>query len=164
MDYRTHVSNVLVIGSGAAGLRAAIAAYEAGSDVVIVGKSLQRDAHTVLAAGGINAVLGTVDPEDSWQQHFADTYIEGYHLADPRTVELMVKEAPRAIDELVSYGVQFARLPNGQIDQRYFGAHKYRRTAYVGDYTGRAMLFGLADRVEALKLPIHENQYVTRLL
>lgn len=164
MDYRTHVSNILVIGSGAAGLRAAIAAYEAGSDVTIVGKSLQRNAHTVLAAGGINAVLGTVDPEDSWQQHFADTYIEGYHLADPRTVELMAKESPRAIEDLVSYGVPFARLPNGKIDQRYFGAHKYRRTAYVGDYTGRAMLFGLADRVEALNIPIHENQYVTRLL
>jgi succinate dehydrogenase / fumarate reductase, flavoprotein subunit len=164
MKYRTHVSNVLVIGSGAAGLRAAIAAYEAGSDVVIVGKSLRRDAHTVLAAGGINAVLGTVDPEDSWQQHFADTYLEGYHLADPRTVELMVKEAPQAIEELVSYGVEFARLPNGKLDQRYFGAHTYRRTCYAGDYTGRAMLFGLADRVEKLHIPIHEHQYVSHLL
>src|SRR5690606_19374202 len=133
MDYRTHVSNVLVIGSGAAGMRAAIAAYEAGSDVVIVGKSLKRDAHTVLAAGGINAALSTVDPEDSWQQHFADTFNEGYHLSDPRTVELMVKDAPRAIEELVSYGVPFARQANGQLDQRYFGAHKYRRTCYAGD-------------------------------
>lgn len=164
MEYRTHVSNVLVIGSGAAGLRAAIAAYEAGSDVVIVGKSLKRDAHTVLAAGGINAVLGTVDPEDSWQQHFADTYREGYALSDPRTVELMVKEAPAAIEELVSYGVPFARQPNGKLDQRYFGAHKYRRTCYAGDYTGRAVLYGLADRVDALRIPVHEHQYVTRLL
>jgi succinate dehydrogenase / fumarate reductase, flavoprotein subunit len=164
MEYRTHVSNVLVIGSGAAGLRAAIAAHEAGSDVVIVGKSLKRDAHTVLAAGGINAVLGTVDPEDSWQQHFADTYREGYALSDPRTVELMVKEAPAAIEELVSYGVPFARQPNGKLDQRYFGAHKYRRTCYAGDYTGRAILYGLADRVDALRIPVHEYQYVTRLL
>lgn len=164
MEYRTHVSNVLVIGSGAAGLRAAIAAYEAGSDVVIVGKSLKRDAHTVLAAGGINAVLGTVDPEDSWEQHFTDTYKDGYSLADPRTVELLVKEAPRAIEELVSYGVPFARQANGQLDQRYFGAHKYRRTCYAGDYTGRAVLYGLADRVDALGIPVHERQYVTRLL
>jgi succinate dehydrogenase / fumarate reductase flavoprotein subunit len=164
MDYRTHVSNVLVIGSGAAGLRAAIAAHEAGSDVIIVGKSLKRDAHTVLAAGGINAVLGTVDAEDSWQQHFADTYNEGYALANPQMVELLVKEAPAAIEELVSYGVPFARQPNGQLDQRYFGAHKYRRTCYAGDYTGRAMLFGLADRVDALRIPIHERQYVARLL
>jgi succinate dehydrogenase / fumarate reductase flavoprotein subunit len=164
MDYRTHVSNVLVIGSGAAGLRAAIAAHEAGSDVIIVGKSLKRDAHTVLAAGGINAVLGTVDPEDSWQQHFADTYNEGYALANPQMVELLVKEAPVTIEELVSYGVSFARQPNGELDQRFFGAHKYRRTCYAGDYTGRAILFALANRVEALNIPIHERQYVARLL
>ena len=163
-NHRYHVSNVLVIGSGAAGLRSAIAAHEAGSDVVIVGKSLKRDAHTVLAAGGINAALGTNDPEDSWQQHFADTFKEGYGLCDPRTVEVMVKNAPQAIEELVSYGVDFAKNENGDLDQRYFGAHTYRRTCYVGDYTGRAILYGLADRVDELNIPIHENQYVTRLL
>ncbi|MDX2163752.1 MAG: FAD-binding protein [bacterium] len=164
MDYRTHVSNVLVIGSGGAGLRAAIAAHEAGSDVVIVGKSLNRDAHTVLAAGGINAVLGTRDPEDSWEQHFTDTYKDGYHLANPRMVEILVHEAPNAIHELVSYGVPFARTDDGQIDQRFFGAHRYRRTCYAGDYTGRAVLFGLADRADELGIPVHSQQYVTRLL
>lgn len=164
VNHRYHVSNVLVIGSGAAGLRAAIAAHEAGSDVVIVGKSLKRDAHTVLAAGGINAALGTNDPEDCWQQHFADTYKEGYGLCDPHTVELMVKGAPQAIQELISYGVDFAHNENGDIDQRYFGAHTYRRTCYAGDYTGRAILFGLADKVDDCRIPIHEHQYVTRLL
>ncbi len=164
MDYRTHVSNVLVIGSGAAGLRAGIAAHEAGSDVVIVGKSLKRDAHTVLAAGGINAALGTVDPEDSWQQHFADTFRDGYFLSNPHTVELLVKEAPAAIEELVNYGVPFARQKNGDLDQRFFGAHKWRRTCFAGDYTGRAILYGLADRVEELAIPVHEHQYVTQLL
>ena len=161
---RTHVSNVLVIGSGAAGMRAAIAAYEAGSDVVMVGKRLPRDAHTVLAAGGINAALGTRDPEDSWQQHFADTIKEGYFLSDPRTVELMAKYAPQAIDELVSYGVEFAKTESGELDQRYFGAHKYRRTCYAGDFTGRAILYGLADKVDELAIPIHELRYVTQLL
>jgi len=161
---RTHVSNVLVIGSGAAGMRAAIAAHEAGSDVVMVGKRLPRDAHTVLAAGGINAALGTRDPEDSWQQHFADTVKEGYFLSDPHTVELMVKNAPRAIDELIAYGADFARTDDGEIDQRYFGAHKYRRTCYAGDYTGRAILYALADRVEELGIPIHELRYVSQLL
>lgn len=161
---RTHVSNVLVIGSGAAGMRAAIAAYEAGSDVVIVGKRLPRDAHTVLAAGGINAALGTRDPEDSWQQHFADTIKEGYFLSDPKTVELMVKNAPRAIEELVEYGADFARTEDGKLDQRYFGAHKYRRTCYAGDYTGRAILYALADRVNELGIPIHELKYVSQLL
>ncbi|MEM6529049.1 MAG: FAD-binding protein, partial [Chloroflexota bacterium] len=163
-NHRTYVSNILVIGSGAAGMRAAIAGHEAGKDTVIVGKRTRRDAHTVLAAGGINAALGTVDPEDSWQQHFVDTLKEGYFLSDPRTVELMAREAPTAIEELVAYGVDFAKTPDGEIDQRYFGAHKYRRTAYVGDSTGRAVLYGLADRVEELDIPIHENQYVSRLL
>ena len=125
---RTEVSNVLVIGSGAAGLRAAIAAHEAGAEVVIVGKRPKKDAHTVLAAGGINAALGTVDPEDSWQQHFADTLREGYFLSDPRVVEIMARESPRAIEELVGYGCPFARTEDGQLDQRFFGAHRYRRT------------------------------------
>src|SRR5918993_1199057 len=161
---RTNVSNVLVIGSGAAGLRAAIAVYEAGSEVMVVGKRLRKDAHTVLAAGGINAALGTVDPEDSWQQHFADTLKEGYFLADPLAVEIMAREAPRAIEELVEYGCPFARTETGELDQRFFGAHTYRRTCYAGDYTGRAMLYALADKAGSLHIPILENRYVSRLL
>ena len=143
---RTSVSNVLVIGSGAAGLRAAIAAHEAGSEAVVIGARPRKDAHTVLAAGGINAALGTRDPEDSWQQHFADTLKEGYNLSDPRVVEIMAKEAPRAVHELAEWGAPFARMPSGELDQRFFGAHKYRRTCYAGDYTGRAMLFALVDK------------------
>jgi succinate dehydrogenase / fumarate reductase flavoprotein subunit len=161
---RSTVSNVLVIGSGAAGLRAAIAAHQAGSEVVVVGKRLRKDAHTVLAAGGINAALGTVDPEDSWQQHFADTLREGYFLSDPRTVEIMTWEAPRAVLELADWGCDFARLPDGRLDQRYFGAHRYRRTCYAGDYTGRALLLTLVDKVAELGIPVVENQYITRLL
>ena len=161
---RTNVANVLVIGSGAAGLRAAIAAYEAGTEVVIVGKRLKKDAHTVLAAGGVNAALGTVDPEDSWQQHFADTLKEAYHLSDPRVAEIMAREAPAAIQELTDWGCPFARTGDGELDQRFFGAHKYRRTCYAGDYTGRAMLYTLADKVAELGIPIHEDRYVSRLL
>src|ERR1043165_8467386 len=101
---RSSVANVLVIGTGAAGLRAAIAAHQAGSEVVVIGKRTRKDAHTVLAAGGINAALGTVDPEDSWQQHFADTLREGYFLADPRVVELLAREAPAAVLELADWG------------------------------------------------------------
>jgi succinate dehydrogenase flavoprotein subunit len=161
---RTRVSNVLVIGSGAAGLRAAIAAHEAGTEVMVVGTRPRKDAHTVLAAGGINAALGTRDPEDAWQQHFADTLKEGYNLSDPRAVEIMAKEAPQAILELAEWGCPFARTPSGELDQRFFGAHKYRRTCYAGDYTGRAMLYTLVDKVESLNIPIHEGQYVSRLL
>lgn len=163
-EIRTNVCNVLVIGSGGAGYRAAIAAYQAGSEVVVLGKRLRKDAHTVLAAGGINAALGTVDPEDSWQQHFADTFRDGYMLNHARMVEIMAQEAPEAVLELADWGCDFARLPDGRLDQRFFGAHKYRRTCYAGDYTGRAILYTLADRAEALKIPIHENKYVTRLL
>lgn len=161
---RTNVSNVLVIGSGAAGLRAAIAAHEAGTEVMVIGKRQRRDAHTVLASGGINAALGTRDPEDSWQQHFADTIREGYYLSDPRVVEIMVTEAPRAVRELAEWGCPFTRTPEGELDQRYFGAHTYRRTCYAGDYTGRAVLYTLVDKVDALRIPIVENQYVSRLL
>jgi succinate dehydrogenase / fumarate reductase, flavoprotein subunit len=161
---RSRTTNVLVIGSGAAGLRAAIAAHQAGTDVLVIGKRHRLDAHTVLAAGGINAVLGTRDPEDSWEQHFSDTFREGYALSHPRVVELMVQEAPVAIRELDAWGCAFARTEDGQIDQRYFGAHKYRRTCYAGDYTGRAVLVTLAAQVEKLGIPVIEDQCVVRLL
>lgn len=161
---RSFISNVLVIGSGAAGLQAAIAAHQAGSDVIVVGKRLRKDAHTVLAAGGINAVLASVDPQDTWQQHFADTMIEAYYLANPRMVENMVREAPAAVEELARWGCNFARNEYGKIDQRYFGAHTYRRTCYAGDYTGREIMNTLDTRAAQLSIPIHENLYITRLL
>src|SRR5512133_2400921 len=161
---RSNVANVLVIGTGAAGLRAAIAAHQAGSEVVMVGKRRRDDAHTVLAAGGINAALGSVDPEDSWQQHFADTLREGYYLADPRVVELMARESPAAVLELADWGAPFARTADGRIDQRFFGAHRWRRTCYAGDWTGRAILPTLGRRGRAPRIPVIENQYVAQLL
>jgi succinate dehydrogenase / fumarate reductase flavoprotein subunit len=161
---RSNVANVLVIGTGAAGLRAAIAADQAGSEVVVVGKRRREDAHTVLAAGGINAALGTVDPQDSWQQHFADTLREGYFLADPRMVELMATEAPAAVLELADWGAPFARTPDGRLDQRFFGAHRWRRTCYAGDWTGRAILRTLAAKVAELGLTVIDDQYVSQLL
>jgi succinate dehydrogenase / fumarate reductase flavoprotein subunit len=153
--------DVLVIGTGGAGVRAAIAAKDAGADVVVVGKRVRRDAHTTLAAGGMNAALGTVDPEDSWQQHFADTLIEGYLLGDPRVAELLAREAPDAVHELESWGCPFARTADGALDQRYFGAHRYRRTCYVGDVTGKALLDTLIDRAAALEIPFVERHHVT---
>jgi succinate dehydrogenase / fumarate reductase flavoprotein subunit len=161
---RSNVANVLVIGTGAAGLRAAIAAHQAGSEVVVIGKRRRDDAHTVLAAGGINAALGSVDPQDSWQQHFADTLREGYFLADPRVVELMAREAPAAVLELADWGAPFARTADGRLDQRYFGAHRWRRTCYAGDWTGRAILRALAAKVAELGLAVVDDQYVSRLL
>src|SRR6202022_4624001 len=159
---RSRVWNVLVIGSGAAGLRAAIAATEAGSQVLVVGKRDRLDAPTVLAAGGINAVLGTRDTQDSWEQHFADTLREGYFLGHPRVVEIMAREAPDAVRELADWGCQFARLDDGRLDQRFFGAHKYRRTCYAGDYTRREILYTLAGRAQQLGIPGIEDQYISR--
>jgi succinate dehydrogenase / fumarate reductase flavoprotein subunit len=164
MDVTVRRCGVLVIGSGGAGLRAAIAAAQSGADTLIVGKRGRSDAHTVLAAGGINAALGTVDPQDSWEQHFADTVRESYFLAHPHVAELLAKEAPAAVQELAEWGCGFARTPDGRLDQRYFGAHTYRRTCYAGDHTGRDMIGTLVDRVRALDVPIQEHQYVTRLL
>lgn len=163
-ESRTRPCNVLIIGTGGAGLRAAIAARQAGVDVVVIGKRSRLDAHTVLAAGGINAALGTVDTQDSWQQHFADTVREGYSLSDPRIVEIMTSEAPAAINELADWGCPFARTGDGKLDQRYFGAHTYRRTCYAGDYTGRAVLSTLAEQAQKLDIPVIEDQYVSRLL
>src|SRR3977135_531632 len=161
---RRRLCPVLAIGSGAAGLRAAIAATEAGSQVLVVGKRHRLDAHTVLAAGGINAVLGTRDPQDTWEQHFADTLREGYFLGHPRVVEIMAREAPDAVRELAAWGCRFATLEDGRLDQRFFGAHKYRRTCYAGDYPGRAILHTLANKVQQLGIPIIEDQYISRLL
>tara|TARA_Y100001949_G_C15986158_1_gene330678 strand:- start:1445 stop:3199 length:1755 start_codon:yes stop_codon:yes gene_type:complete len=163
-QFRTNACNVLIIGSGGAGLRAAIQAHEDGSEVLIIGKRIRNDAHTTLASGGINAVLGSRDPEDNWKQHFVDTYQEGYHIADPKTVEILVKDAPNRINELDEWGMPFARTEDGKLDQRYFGAHTYRRTCYAGDYTGRAILNTLLKKVEELKIPIIDLMYVSELL
>jgi succinate dehydrogenase / fumarate reductase flavoprotein subunit len=103
-----HSANVLVIGTGAAGLRAALAADAAGAEVVVVGKRPRFDPHTALASGGINAALGTRDPDDCWQQHAADTLREGYWLSDPRVVETVAREAPAAVEELAAWGCDFA--------------------------------------------------------
>ena len=163
-DRHSVVCDVLVIGAGAAGLRAAIAAHDAGAEVIVIGKRRRTDAHTVLASGGINAALGTVDPEDSWALHFADTMREGYFLGDPILVERLVREAPAAVTELADWGCGFARLPDGRLDQRYFGAHTYRRTCYAGDYTGRAILETLDRQVAARSIKVVEEAYVSRLL
>ena len=160
----TQITNVLIIGIGGAGLRAAIQAKMSGVDVIILGKREKSDSHTTLAAGGINAALGNVDLDDSWEQHFADTFIEGYGIGDPLIVEIMAKEAPENIKQVDKWGANFKKLANGKLDQRYFGAHTYRRTCYSGDYTGRSILNALLNKAEILKIPIYDNQYVSDLL
>ena len=162
-EQRRSVS-VLVIGSGGSGLRAAIQLRERGHDVLVVGKRSRHDAHTALAAGGINAALATMDPEDTWQQHAADTLKESYGLADPRTVEIVTSEAAEGIADLERYGMGFAREDDGRISQRFFGAHTHRRTAFAGDYTGLELQRTLIRRAEQLNVEIEDSLYITRIL
>jgi succinate dehydrogenase / fumarate reductase flavoprotein subunit len=157
-------TSVLVIGAGGSGLRAAIELAERGVDILIVSKRSRADAHTSLAAGGINAALATVDPEDSWQQHAADTLKESYLLADPRTVQTVTAGAARGIEDLERYGMRFAREEDGRISQRFFGAHTFRRTAFAGDYTGLEIQRALLNRVAQLRVPILDTAYISRLL
>ena len=157
-------TTVLVIGTGGSGLRAAIEAAERGVDVVAIGKRPRHDAHTALAAGGINAALGTMDAADTWQQHAADTLKESYLLADPRVVEVVARGAERGIRDLERWGMGFAREDDGRISQRFFGAHTFRRTAFAGDYTGLEIQRTLVRRAEELDVPILDGVYITRLL
>lgn len=157
-------TSVLVIGTGGSGLRAAIELAERGVDVIAVGKRQKADAHTSLAAGGINAALATIDPEDSWQQHAADTLKESYLLANPHTVQIVTEGAARGIEDLERYGMPFAREDDGRISQRFFGAHKFRRTAFAGDYTGLEIQRTLVNRAAQLEIPILDTVYITKLL
>ncbi|MEV0361884.1 L-aspartate oxidase [Nocardia fusca] len=163
-DERQVATSVLVIGTGGAGLRAAIELAERGIDVLVVGKRPKADAHTTLAAGGINAALSTMDLEDSWQQHAADTITESYLLARPDTVRIVTEHAARGIEDLERWGMPFARESDGRISQRFFGAHTYRRTAFAGDYTGLEIQRTLVNRAAQLGIRIIDTCYVTRIL
>ena len=157
-------TSVLVIGTGGSGLRAAIELSERGIDVLAVGKRPKGDAHTTLAAGGINAALATMDPEDSWQQHAADTLTESYLLADPVTVQVVTEGAAESIKDLERYGMAFSRQRDGRISQRYFGPHTFRRTAFAGDYTGLELQRTLVDRAARLAIPTMDSMYITKIL
>ena len=156
--------DVLIIGSGSAGLRAAIEAHDAGADVLIISKSRKGDPHTVLARGGINAALGTMDPEDNWMVHAVDTLREGEFLADYERVEVLCKNAPDAVNELVNWGARFHREKDGRLTQRFFGAHTYRRTVFYEDWTGQEIIRVLIDQVRLRKIEIVDNVYVTKLI
>lgn len=164
VDYE-HVSvPVLVIGAGAAGARTAIELAEHDVESLVIGKRDHGDAHTTWAAGGINAALGNLDPEDDWRIHAADTLKEGHSINDPEAVETVTEAMPARLRELDDWGMALDRTDNGQINQRYFGAQSFRRTAFVGDRTGEALLDTLIDRAQLLNVPYRENVLVTELL
>jgi succinate dehydrogenase / fumarate reductase, flavoprotein subunit len=159
-----YTCDVLIIGGGSAGLRAAIEAHDAGANVLIISKSKRGDPHTTLARGGINAALGTMDPEDNWMIHAADTLREGEFLADYERVGVLCKNAPDAITELVEWGARFHREKDGRLTQRFFGAHTYRRTVFYEDWTGQEIIRVLMEKVNQRKIKIIDNVYITKLL
>src|SRR5258708_37034234 len=134
-EYQTHQHDVLVVGAGGAGLRAAIEASAAGVTAGVVPKSLVGKAHTVMAEGGVAAAMGHVDDRDNWRVHFADTMRGGQYLNNPRMAELHAKEAPDRVRELEAWGALFDRTPDGRILQRNFRGHKYPRLAHLGGRT-----------------------------
>jgi succinate dehydrogenase / fumarate reductase flavoprotein subunit len=163
-EYQVHEHDVLVIGAGGAGLRAAIAASAAGVSVGIVTKSLLGKAHTVMAEGGIAAALANVDERDNWKVHFADTMRGGQYLNDPRMAQLHAQEAPDCVRELEAWGAVFDRTAQGKILQRNFGGHKYPRLAHVGDRTGLEMIRTLQDHGVHQGIDVHMECVVLTLL
>jgi succinate dehydrogenase / fumarate reductase flavoprotein subunit len=165
IEYEHVDVSVLVIGAGAAGARTAIELAERDvNDVLVLGKRGHGDAHTTWARGGINGALGTHDPEDDWTIHAADTLNEGHFLNDPAKVEAVTRQMPDRLRELDDWGMAYSRTEDGEIDQRFFGAQSFRRTAFAGDHTGESMLNALVDRAQTLKVPYRENVMVTKLL
>jgi succinate dehydrogenase / fumarate reductase flavoprotein subunit len=163
-EIQTFDHDVLVIGAGGAGLRAAIEAASAGVSVGVVCKSLLGKAHTVMAEGGIAAAMGNVDDRDSWRVHFADTMRGGQYVNNWRMAELHAKEAPARVRELEAWGALFDRTKDGRILQRNFGGHKYPRLAHVGDRTGLEMIRTLQDHGVHRGIDVHMECTVVTLL
>ncbi len=163
-EYQTHEHDVLIIGAGGAGLRAAIEASAAGVKVGLVCKSLLGKAHTVMAEGGIAAALANVDDRDNWRVHFADTMRGGQYVNNWRMAELHAKEAPERVRELEKWGAVFDRTPDGRILQRNFGGHRYPRLAHVGDRTGLELIRTLQDHGIHQGIDVHMEHTVVTLL
>jgi succinate dehydrogenase / fumarate reductase flavoprotein subunit len=163
-NYETFESDVLVVGAGGAGLRAVIAAREAGLSVRVVCKSLLGKAHTVMAEGGVAAAFGNMGEPDDWKVHFVDTMKGGQFLNNWRTAQVFAQEAPERVLELERYGAVFDRTPEGKISQRPFGGHTYRRLNHVGDRTGLELIRTVQDKAVGVGMDVHMEVTLTRLL
>ena len=163
-EFEKFEHDVLVIGAGGAGLRAAIAAAEGGARVGLVCKSLLGKAHTVMAEGGVAAAMAHVDDRDSWKVHFADTMRGGQYVNNWRMAELHAQEAPDRVRELEAWGALFDRTSDGRILQRNFGGHRYPRLAHVGDRTGLEMIRTLQDHAIHQQIDVHMEVTIVELL
>jgi succinate dehydrogenase / fumarate reductase flavoprotein subunit len=164
MELERHEYDVVVVGAGGAGLRAAIEAHQNGARTAVVCKSLLGKAHTVMAEGGIAAAMGNTWPDDNWRVHFRDTMRGGKMLNHWRMAQLHAQEAPDRVRELEDWGALFDRTPDGLISQRDFGGHRYARLAHVGDRTGLELIRTLQQRTVALGIDVYMECTVTRLL
>ena len=163
-DYETHDYDVIIIGAGGSGLRAAIEAKERGLRVALVCKSLLGKAHTVMAEGGMAAAMGHVWPEDNWQVHFRDTMRGGKMLNNWRMAQIHAMEAPDRVFELERWGALFDRTKDGRITQRDFGGHRYARLAHVGDRTGLELIRTLQQKVVSMGTDVFMECKILRLL
>src|SRR5512144_1589904 len=163
-EYETHQHDVLIIGAGGAGLRAAIEASAQGANTALICKSLLGKAHTVMAEGGMAAALGNVWPEDSWKVHFRDTMRGGKLLNNWRMAQIHAQDAPARVLELEEWGALFDRTQDGRILQRDFGGHRYARLAHVGDRTGLEMIRTLQNHAVARGIQVFMECTVQRLL
>jgi succinate dehydrogenase / fumarate reductase flavoprotein subunit len=164
VELEKHVYDVVVVGAGGAGLRAAIEAQESGARTAVVCKSLLGKAHTVMAEGGIAAAMGNLYPEDNWRVHFRDTMRGGKMLNHWRMAQLHAQEAPDRVRELEDWGALFDRTDDGLISQRDFGGHRFARLAHVGDRTGLELIRTLQQRTVALGIDVYMECTITRLL
>ncbi|HEY2170227.1 MAG TPA: FAD-binding protein, partial [Candidatus Angelobacter sp.] len=162
--YETHEHDVLIIGAGGAGLRAAIEGLAAGARVAVVSKSLLGKAHTVMAEGGIAAAMANVDKADSWRTHFRDTMRGGKLMNNWRMAQLHAQEAPERVRELEQWGALFDRTSDGDILQRAFGGHTFKRLCHVGDRTGLEMIRTLQDRGVQMGFDVFMECTIIRLL
>jgi succinate dehydrogenase / fumarate reductase, flavoprotein subunit len=163
-SYSSYSYDVLIVGAGGAGLRAAIEAADAGVSVGLICKSLLGKAHTVMAEGGMAAAMGHNDDRDNWKVHFADTMRGGQYVNNWRMAELHAKEAPDRVRELEGWGAVFDRMPDGRINQRNFGGHRYPRLAHVGDRTGLELIRTLQDHAVYKGMTVHMEHTVIDLL
>ena len=165
MEIKTITTDVLIIGSGGAGCRAAIEVSNQGKEALIVSKGLTfRSGCTGMAEGGYNAALGLVDPEDSVEAHIKDTLKGGSYLNDPKLVDILINESPDRLHDLEEYGALFDRQESGELNQRPFGGQTYRRTCFQGDRTGHEIMTALKEEIIKRDIKTVDEVMITALI
>jgi len=164
LNYKTIMCDVLVVGAGGAGCRAAIEASKYNLDVIMLSKELLGKAHTAMAEGGYNVSLGNVDPDDNPETHFKDTIVGGNYLNNQKLAEILVRDASERIFDLEEYGAVFDRTPEGKIAQRPFGKQSWRRTAYASDRTGSEIMVTLTEAVRKTSIRVFDEVFATKIL